>query len=110
MFNIVQELKDYLILDNPVEIVIKSKEKKNADANYWGMYNRKGILKSHLIHIYAGNQSERSLNSLIAHELIHAWQEEQGLKEIHGPEFIKLARNIEYDYDLENVYLVDIDK
>jgi hypothetical protein len=109
MHNIVQELKAYLYLDNPVEIVIKSRSKKNADANYWGMYNRKGILKYHLIHIYAGNKSQRPLNSIIAHELIHAWQEELGLEETHGPKFIEAAHNIERDFDLENVYMEEFD-
>ncbi len=104
------EYVEYLGLKKPFSVEIKSRKKKDCDAAYWGLYNEKGNLKSHLIRVYLGNNSNRSLETLIAHELIHAWQEEKGLKEIHGPEFIKMARKMEYKFCLSNIYIPEIDK
>lgn len=38
----------------------------------------------------------------LAHEMIHLWQEENGLKTNHGYKFKMMARTIENFYNLEN--------
>lgn len=108
MFDILEIVK-YLGLKKPFDIQIKSRKHKNMDAAYWAL-NRKGKLVSHLIRVYTGNDSARSLECLIAHELIHAWQEENNILEIHGTKFIKMAEKIEYKFGISNIYIPGVDK
>ena len=105
-----KEIAMYLELEKPIEIQIKTKKKKTMHAAYWGMYDEYGELKYHLIRVYGFDQY-RGFESLIAHELIHGWQEERHIDEIHGPQFRHMARAIEHTFQIENVYIpgVDID-
>lgn len=105
---LIKEIAEYLRLQKPVEIQIRTKTKKTTEAAYWGLYNEAGELKSHLIRVY-GLNPERGLQTLIAHELIHAWQEENGIKEIHGPNFQYYAERMNYWYNIKDVYLKDVD-
>lgn len=93
----------------PYNISIKARSNKHADAEYRAIY-KKGRLVSHDIRIYMGN-AFRSLNTLIVHELIHAWQEENGVNEIHGKDFRYIARELSKKYKLPDIYIpgVDID-
>lgn len=101
----------YLGLKCPYTIKLKSKESRDTAA-YWTMVNDHGILDYHLIHIYMGNlryKGERDLETLIAHELIHAWQAENNLDEIHGPGFIKIAAKMSEKFELPRIYIPEVD-
>ena len=105
---LIKEIVEYLELDTPVEIQIRSKTKKKVDAYYWGLYAETGELKSHLIRVYGLNPA-RGLQTLIAHELIHAWQEENGYTEVHGFEFAHMADELLLRFNISNIYLPDVD-
>ena len=107
--NFIRDYIDFLGLELPVEIKIKSKSKRKADAEYWGLYNDGGNLDSHLIHIYNLGGDSRSLNAIIAHELIHAWQEELNYNEIHGKQFQWWAKFFRDEFALEGVYIPELD-
>ncbi len=100
------EMAARLNLKKPYKIILKSSESNTADAKYWGMYNSKGKLESHLIHVYLGNDSARSLETLIAHELCHAKQDERGNKDTHGKSFRRYAARFP-EYPM--LYMPDID-
>lgn len=97
-------------LERPFDIQIKSRRHKSMDAAYWGLRTESGKLQSHLIRVYLGNEESRSLDTLIAHELIHAWQEENKLKEIHGVTFRYWAEKLEYIFGLEGIYIPGTDE
>jgi hypothetical protein len=106
---LIKEIVEFLKLEKPVEIQIRTKTKKKVDAYYWGLYSETGELKSHLIRVY-GLNPERGLQTIIAHELIHAWQEEKGFSdEIHGWKFRVTAEDIEFNFGIKNIYLPDLD-
>ena len=106
----------------PFKIELVSKGHKKAHAYYWSICKNggKGKLHSHFIRIYLGDITEdsRSYEQILAHEFIHAWQEEQGIDEyqekngvhmFHGPQFIEMADKLGYILGLENIYLKGID-
>jgi hypothetical protein len=100
---------DYLGLKKPVTIRIVPKKNSECDAEYEPEYSERGKLCEHFITVYTKNPT-RDFETLIAHELIHAWQEENKKTEIHGPHFIKYARKMEKDFDLRDVYISGIDE
>ena len=102
------EYINFLGLKKPVKIKIVTKPYIHADAEYLPLYNSKGKLKSHKIWIYTINNT-REFNTLLAHELIHAWQEEKQKTEIHGKHFIKYARKMETHFKLKEIYIPNID-
>ena len=104
MINI-QQVAKYLGLKRPFKIELKSHTNKNMDAAYWGLYNSRGKLSSHLIRVYLGNISDRSLDALIAHELIHAWQEENGIIEIHGDKFKIKSVQLAHRFEISAIYI-----
>lgn len=101
---------DTLGLTKPVYVTVKTKRGKHWEASYSPRYNQKGKLAYHKIVILA-TDSERGFDTLLAHELIHAKQEELGLTEIHGKVFRKWARKLEQHYpELQDIFLQDVDK
>lgn len=101
--NKVKKAVEILDLRRPFRIVISSKEHKECDGMYYAIYSEKKRNLSHLVKVWAGNGS-RSLDAAIIHELIHGWQEENGLTEYHGPEFRRMARMLEGMLRLTDVY------
>jgi hypothetical protein len=99
---------NYLQLQKPVVIRLVTKPYKKADAEYRPRYSNSGKLKSHDIWVYLTNNT-REFNSLLAHELIHAWQAENNVTEIHGKYFQKYAKKMEKDFLLQNIYIPNID-
>jgi hypothetical protein len=93
LFELIDFTVEYLGLEKPYTIKLNSKGKKSASAEYRASYNRGGELVSHQITIYLGNQDTdtRDIETLIAHELIHAYQEEHNIDEIHGDDFASIA-------------------
>lgn len=109
-----QNLNDYikfLGLQKPVVVRIKTRKNKNDyDALYESFYSeRTEKLLEHRITIYT-QESSRSFEVLLAHELIHAWQEENSKAEIHGRHFKKWAKKMNEYFGLQNVYIRGVDK
>ena len=100
----------YLGLKKPVNLRIITRKNRWADAEYEPEYSDKtGKLKEHKITVYFKDNS-RDLDTLIAHELIHAWQEEHKKQETHGEYFIKYARKMENDFNLKEIYIEGVDQ
>lgn len=108
MKNLYEYIK-FLGLKKPVNLRIITRKNKWADAEYEPDYSDKtGKLKQHLITVYYKDNT-RDFETLIAHELIHAWQEENKAQETHGKHFIKYARKMEKHFGLSEIYIPDID-
>ncbi len=106
---------EYLGLDIPFEIKMVSRKNKKASADYIALYKDggKGKLHKHSIRVFLGNQkdpNERSIETLIVHELIHAWQEEMGYTDNHGESFRRMAKNIAVHFGIPDLYIPDLDK
>ncbi len=100
----------FLGLKKPVNLRIITKKNRWADAEYEPEYHdRNGKLREHNITVYFRDNT-RDFETLIAHELIHAWQEENKAYETHGPKFIKYARKMEKHFGLREIYLPEIDE
>lgn len=119
LHNLISDCIHFLDLTTKYEIILKHKTKKTHSAKYEALYNDHGKLVKHLITIYVGNilktPGERNVETLLAHEFVHAWQEEFGKEDIHGDSFIEMAgylqeRLTELGYDnLGAIYDPDTD-
>lgn len=90
--NIFSQCEDILGLKKPVNILFKPKM-KGANGKYWSLVNSKGKLVQHLIHISRDIKGDiRTLEELIIHEYIHAWQAENDMKDNHGLSFQSWAK------------------
>ena len=110
LFELIDLTVEYLGLEKPYTIKLNSKGKKSASAEYRASYNRGGELVSHQITIYLGNQPQdtRDIETLIAHELIHAFQEEHNIIEIHGDDFIDVAGLLSMYLETAGIYVGNI--
>lgn len=103
---------EFLGLKSPVELTFKTKSNKSMDAVYYPKFSNRGNLKAHKIVLFLGNQTadaKRNLNELIAHELIHAWQQENNIQEFHGLNFVLQAIAMDDKFNLPNIYLAELD-
>ena len=99
----------FLGLKKPVNLRIVTRKNRFADAEYEAEYSDKtGKLKEHQITIFYKDNS-RNLDTLIAHELIHAWQEVNKKAETHGEYFKKYARKMEKEFNLTEIYIDGVD-
>lgn len=110
LFELIDLSVEYLGLEIPYTIKLNSKGKKSASAEYRASYNRGDILISHQITIYLGNQDtdSRDIETLIAHELIHAYQEEHNINEIHGDDFAEIAGLLSRYLETAGIYVGNI--
>jgi len=110
LFELIDLTVEYLGLEKPYTIKLNSKSKKSVSAEYIAKYNRGDVLVSHQITIYLGNQrtDTRDIETLIAHELIHAYQEEAGIEEIHGDDFQSIAEMLTMYLQTAGIYICDI--
>ena len=99
---------EYLGIKLPVTIKVKTRVSKKYDAYYLPKYNNKGKLAEHMITVYIMGLS-RSLDTIIAHELIHAKQEETKTADIHGAYFQSYARTMEKHFGLEQIFVEGLD-
>lgn len=104
MIEFVQQQARVLKLTVPVELRLCFRDSDN-DAEYVPRFNDRGELKRHIIKLFIGDNN-RDTETLIIHELIHAWQEENKIVEIHGKSFAKMARKWPQYPD---VYIPEID-
>lgn len=96
----------------PVEIRI-TRKCAEVVAEYQPRYTNAGKIKKHIIWIHWWEllTDYRDIHTVIAHELIHAMQEEKRLTEIHGPFFRKWARKFRKEFDfLRDVFDPSVDK
>ena len=106
-----QLLKDmvkFLGLKKRVELTIKTVPGEEEDAYYLSIRSDRGRLVGHEIVIFTEN-TERSFETLLAHELIHAWQEEKRYDENHGPKFKDMAAKMEDEFNLIDIYRSGVD-
>ena len=96
-------------LKKPVDLTLKNRKAKDWDAFYQPIYSDKnGTLKSHRIVIYIADP-QRDFATLLAHELIHAWQEEHYKQEMHGRWFQEKAEELQEEFGIENIFLEEFD-
>ena len=101
---------EFLGLKKPVTITIKTRKGRDCDAFYFPDYSdRTGKLKGHKITIYTVDCG-RDFETLLAHELIHAWQEEKNKAEFHGKYFQTMAKSMVESFGLKNIYIKGVDK
>jgi hypothetical protein len=106
---ILQALIDHMGITLPVTVTIKTRKGKDCDAFYLGHYSdRTGKLIGHKITIYTIGAT-RPFETLLAHELIHAKQEEHKIEEWHGEMFKAWASDIETNFGLQEIFIHDID-
>lgn len=105
------ELCELLNLTKPVEIkLVMYRKSRDWSAIYKPKYNDCGALIKHCITISLEKTLDRSMEALIAHELIHAWQEENSVADYHGKPFQKMARKISRSYPrLTDIYISNLD-
>lgn len=97
-------------ITKPVTVTIKTRKGKDADAFYLPHYSdRTAKLIGHKITIYTEGTS-RDFDTLLAHELIHAKQEEMRVAEIHGDIFKHWASDLETNFGLREIFIFDIDQ
>ena len=101
----INSLIEYLRIKNPVTITISTKEHKSVDGYYTPRYSSDDELVGHNIRVYINSDSPRSIEATIAHELIHAWQEENSDDAVHGRRFAYRARKLESSFALAHVYI-----
>ena len=100
----------FLGLTKPVIVRVNTRKNKHFDGLYMPRYSdRTAKLLEHKITIHVGD-NVREFNALLAHELIHAWQEENGKTEIHGKHFKRLAKAMGEHFGIEEIYLKGTDK
>lgn len=99
IFSVVDDLK----LELPVDVKLSTREKKIA-AVYEPRFKGDN-LESHKIVVYMGGEHDRDLFTLIAHELIHAYQCENNLTDVHGKSFRLMARYLDLIYELPSIYI-----
>lgn len=95
MEEFIAALVEILGIKKDVEICLHTlKTKKAAMAEHTYSYYNGKVLR-HWITVYLSAKSKHRTHSLewfLAHEMLHAWQAENGmLSENHGPEFRKMA-------------------
>lgn len=101
-----EKFAKFLGLKKPIDVTLTTRKPKNWDALYIGKYGRKKLKRHKItISIYASRERE----TLLMHELIHAWQEENKKREIHGKHFIKLAKKAEKAYKIKDIYIKGVD-
>ena len=110
LFELIDLTVKFISLEKPYTIKLNSKGKRSASAEYRASYNRGGELVSHQITIYLGNQPQdtRDIETLVAHELIHAFQEEHNIIEIHGDDFIDVAGLLSMYLETAGIYVGNI--
>lgn len=110
MHDLIEKTVRFLKLKKSYRLIIVPKLTSKNRAEYTGRF-KKGVLYMHDIYItMQGMQNEaRSLETLVVHEFIHAWQQEKGHTDIHGKSFKRKAKQLGLVFNMSNIYLKDID-
>ena len=106
---LIQEIISALDIKLPVTFTISTRENKNTDGYYMPVRDDEEELTGHRIRVYMNSDTSRSIEAIIAHELIHAWQEENSDNAVHGKRFAYRARKLETKFNLTSVYIPRVD-
>lgn len=106
----INKLVNMLGLTRPIIVKLSHKSHSGVCAEYWPKY-RGEKLRRHIIEIFLPELASdtRTFETIIAHELIHAWQEENGKTEIHGKHFAKMANKITAHFGYRGIFDPEID-
>lgn len=101
-------------LYKPLDIQFRFCRESEFDAEYWPKFTNRGNVKRHIIRVYVTDDLEfnRDFQTLLAHELIHAWQAENNISDIHGQLFQEWACRLEKEYGpimLKRIYDSELD-
>lgn len=101
-------------LYKPLELRFRFQDNEETDAEYNPRFNKHGNIKRHVITLYVSREFEfeRDFQTLLAHELIHAWQAENDIEDIHGELFQEWAGKLEKEYGpimLKRIYDPELD-
>lgn len=107
--NLIHDLIDYLGLEFPVYVEFRTIARKGYNAYYMPKYSKKEKVNGHIIKINM-KDSDRDIDTLVAHEMIHAWQEENKYKDTHGKSFRKMAAKVSKAFDIKDIYIKDVDQ
>lgn len=93
-------------IKKPIEIRVRFENHVN-DAEYFAKYSESGKVKRHVITVFISDDNCRDIETLIVHELIHAYQEENNRRDkFHGKTFQRMARKFS---EYPNIYLNGVD-
>ena len=112
---LIQRAIVFLKLKYEVELIIRTENAPGEpQAEYVAIYSDNEEFESHEITIWLDGleNQDRDFNAIVAHELIHAWQQERGLREIHGFAFRATAAKLELEFFplLNGIYDPEIDE
>jgi hypothetical protein len=116
MNKVIKICVEFLNIKRPYQVVLQT-SLKNSDwfAYHTASIDDNGKILKHIIKITMQDIDKYDLNTIIAHEFIHAWQLENGITgKMHGKRFQNMAEELQdelesYGYILDPIYREDID-
>lgn len=108
MKNLLDTLAGFLRLQKPVIFRVTDSMESGNLGEYVALWHG-DTLVGHSVYIVR-RSIYRPADSLIAHELIHAWQQEMELEEMHGPHFQEMAARIQHRFGIHNIYMKGTDE
>ena len=110
MFNI-RLACELIKVEKPVKFKIRKRYNKKGTVADHVAFMVNGNVVEHVITINMGNvvkdasEGERDVDTLIVHELIHAWQAEKGYKDNHGKSFQRKVKKVAGILGMPRLYL-----
>lgn len=110
----IENISETLQLSKPIDLRLRFQSNEETDAEYNPRFDKRGNIKRHVITLYVSREFEfeRDFQTLLAHELIHAWQAENNIEDIHGQLFQEWACRLEKEYGpimLNRIYDPELD-
>lgn len=118
MLDFINACKEILKIQNPVEIILRDKIYKGYLGVHWTEVKDSGKIKCHVIKISLKKLENdiRGMQTILAHEFIHAWQAEYKpiKKKAHTPTFKRMSEFLETElakkgFAVSNTFVPDID-
>lgn len=101
-------------VERPVKFIIRKKFSNKFVAQHQA-FTLDDVVCQHIITINMGNvilgsgDGERDLETLIVHELIHAWQSERGYNDKHGKTFQRKVKQVAGKLGMPRLYIKTVD-
>ena len=109
----------FLGLNSPVRFEYREKIWKGNTGVHWALIYDTGEVKEHIIKassLHMVSNDNRSFESVLAHEFVHAWQAEykRWKKKSHNKDFQNMAKKLqefltEEGFDIQDIYLPEVD-
>jgi hypothetical protein len=114
MHDLIVKIVRFLDIKKPYRIIIKPKFQPNKNrAQCWARYKSGNLVRHDIeINLHKIETDLRSIDVLIAHEFIHAWQVENGVLDsdnCHDKKFQKMAKKLGKFLNFDNVFVESID-